>query len=574
MTTTLERASDHAAQAAQVAGWQRRARATKIAVGVLVVALVVVLLYPVAMALTGSVLKGAPGDPDTSLSLQGWKTAYTDPRTYTAWVDSLKIGAATMLVAGVLGTLLAWLVSRTNTPGRGLFRTALMLPLFIPTVLIGMAWTIGVGAVKQLTADVPVLSSLIPEAYSLTGVVVTMTLVVVPLVYLLMLPSFDSMDANLEDAAAANGIPMWRTTLRIVIPLAAPAFISAIILAGVRVLETLDIPLMVGRPAGIEVFATRMYQALFNTPSPNYAAATALGVSLAALAALLVALGAVYVNRRSFVTVAGKGAAKRLVDLGRMRFLAAGLCWLYLALGSLVPVAIVVYGSFEGYIGVWDGSVTLDHWATVLSDSVFWGAIRNTIGLAVLGAVIMTGLGAAAAYGIVRSPSRLRYLLEGVTWVPWAVPGVLLALGILWGYSLVGGLYGTRWLLLIAYVTIYAPLAVRQFSSAMLQLDPALEHAGWTSGSNKLVTFWRLIRPLLLQTTLASLLLSFVLCVREVSVSAFLVSPGNEVLGVRTLDSWTQGGASEAAVYGVCMLIISGVALVAYGLLARRTRRF
>ncbi|SCG77946.1 ABC transporter permease [Micromonospora inositola] len=571
MTVTVERPSDESVQAAR---WQRRDKATKAVVLTALVLGIGILLYPVVMALAGSVLAGAPGSDDVAFSLQGWRAAYADERTYQAWSDSLQIGGATMAIAASLGTLLAWLVSRTNTPGRELFRTALMLPLFIPTVLIGLAWTIGVGSVKRLTENVPVLSSVIPESYSFTGVIVTLSIVVVPLVYLLMLPAFDAMDSTLEDAAAANGIPPWRTALKITVPLAAPAFISAAILAGVRVLETLDIPLMIGRPAGVEVFATRMYQTLFNAPVPNYGKATALGVSLAAVAAVLVLLGGVYVNRRSFVTVAGKGAASRLVNLGRWRFLAAGVCWLYLTIGSIVPVAIVVYGSFEGYVGIWDGSLTLEHWQTAFEDEVFWRSIGNTLLLAFLGAVIMTLLGASAAYGIVRSQSRMRFVLEGLTWVPWAIPGVLLALGTLWGYSFVGGLYGTRWLLLVAYVTIYTPLAVRQFSSAFLQLDPALEYAGWVSGSSKLVTFWRLIRPLLLQTTLASLLLSFVLCVREVSLSAFLVSPGNEVLGVRTLESWTRGGASEAAVYGVCMLLISGVALAVYGLLSRRTRRF
>lgn len=581
MTATLDRSDAQESsrltappeeQARLTRSWRRRSTAAKAAVAALVGGVLVVLAYPVVMALAGSLLDGAPGAAGVDFSTEGWRAAYGDDRTYQAWGDSLRIAAMSVGIAAVVGTVLAWLVSRTNMPGRGLFRTALLLPLFIPTVLVGMAWTIGVGALGNLVGDVPVLGWLLPEAYSTTGVVITLASVAVPLVYLLMLPSFDSMDSALEDAATANGISPRRAVLRITLPLAAPAFISAAILAGVRILETLDIPLMIGRPAGLEVFATRMYQTLFNDPAPNYAKATALGVSLAAFAALLVVVGAIYVNRRSFVTVAGKGSSRRPVDLGRWRFLASGLAWLYLAFASLVPVGIVVYGSFEGYVGLWDGELTLDHWTKVLDSSLFWTSISNTVQLAVVGGVIMTVIGAAAAYLIVRSGSRLRFVVEGITWLPWAIPGVLLALGILWGYSLVGGLYGSKWLLLIAYVTIYVPLAVRQFSSALLQLDPALEQAGWMSGSSRFPTFWRLTRPLLVQTTLASLLLSFVLCVREVSVSAFLVSPGNEVLGVRTLESWTRGAASEAAVYGVCMLVLSGAALVGYGLVSRRSR--
>lgn len=553
---------------------QRRARGSRLALYVVSGIGVCLLLFPVVMGLAASVLTGAPGADDIGLSLDGWRAAYSEEKTYQAFTDSARIALGSVVAAVSFGTLLAWLVSRTNIPGRGLFRTALILPLFIPTVLVGLAWTVGVSKLSRETKGAPVLSWMIPEPYSSTGVIVALTIAVVPLVFLLMLPAFDAMDSQLEDSATANGVAPWRTTMGISLPLVFPALIGAGTLVAVRVLETLDIPLMIGRPAGVEVFATRMYHSVFVAPVPDYAKAGALGVSLAAVAAIFVALGVIYVNRRSFVTVGGRGTGNRSIDLGCLRFVGSGICWLYLAIGSIVPVGIVVYGSFEGFVGTWDGDLTLAHWQAVLDDRLFWESVRNTLVIAMFGAVIMTCLGAAAAYAVVRSGSRLRFVVEGVTWMPWAVPGILLALGILWGYTLVGNLYGTRWLLIIAYVTIYLPLTVRQFASAFRQLDPALEHAGWLSGSSRPVTFWRLIRPLLTQTTLASLLLGFVLCVREVSVSSFLASPGNEVLGARTLERWTVGAASEATVYGVCMLIISGLALTAYGLLSRRSRRF
>lgn len=568
MTTVKERPVR--TPAPEPAGAGRRLPWGRALMAVLIGGTTVLMLYPVAMAVLGSLMDRRPGQRTGGFSFDGWVAAYTDSRTYIAWVDTLTIGVATVAIAGIAGALLAWIVCRTDTPGRGVFRTLLLLPLFVPTVLIGMAWTIGVGALERSVAGTP-FAVLVPGAYSMTGVVLSLSLVAIPLVYILMLPSFDAMDANLEQAASTSGAGPLRTARRVTIPLMAPALLGAMILAGVRVMETLDIPLMIGRPAGVEVFSTRMYESIFRTPTPDYAKATALGVSLGVLAAVLVVLNVRYLSRRSFVTVGGRGGSRQRVELGRFRYLTAALCWLYLLVGVVAPIGIVTYGSFESFIGLWDGNLTLEHWsAAVLADPVFRRAVLNTVLLGAAGAVVMTLIGCLCAYFIVRGGGqRLRKLVEGITWVPWGTPAVLLALGILWGYTLVPGLYGSVWLLLIAYVTVYVPLAVRQFTASLLQLDPSLEQAGWTSGAGRLRSFWALSRPLLLPTAASSMLLSFILVTREVSMSAFLTAPGSEVLGVLALDSWTRGGASQAAVYGVCMIMISGAALVLFGLVNR-----
>src|SRR2546430_17350538 len=352
-----------------------------------------------------------------------------------------------------------------------------------------------------------------------------------------------------------------RVFARVTLLLFRPAILSALLLLFVMGMASYEVPRLIGRPARIDVFTTDIQGAIIAAP-PAFGVASALGLTLLAVCML-----AVFFYRRatrhaeSFATITGKGYRPRGVKLGRARWpVALGVAAMFiLALG--LPLITLVWQSFFRNLAQTFFSAgaraTLDNYEFILSYPIFLAALMTSVLLAVMAATIVAGLTFVMAWIAQRSLPRLGFVLDALAFAPIAIPGVIVGAGILVAYlALPIGIYNTIWILLVACVTLYLPYGMRFASSGIVQIHRELEEMGAVSGAGTAQIFGRIMLPLLTPVLLAGWIYVFVLAVRELGASIFLVGPGTHVLGTISLTMWEEGGSYGAvAALGVIQIV-------------------
>jgi iron(III) transport system permease protein len=364
---------------------------------------------------------------------------------------------------------------------------------------------------------------------------------------------------------------------RVTLPLLRPAILSALLLLFVMGMASYEVPRLIGRPARIDVFTTDIQGAIISTP-PAFGVASALGLTLLAICVL-----AVYFYRRatrhaeSFATITGKGYRPTRVKLGRWRWpVALGIGAMFaLALG--LPLFTLVWQSFfrnlaQPFSLDAAQAATLDNYDFILGYPIFLSAVKTSVILATLAATIVAGLTFVMAWIAHRSLPRYGFLLDALAFAPIAIPGVIVGAGILVAYLMLPiAIYNTIWILLVAYVTLYLPYGMRFASSGLAQIHRELEEVAAVSGAGLGQIFARIMLPLLAPVLLAGWIYVFVLAVRELGASIFLVGPGTHVLGTISLTMWEEGG-SYGAVAALGVVQIVPLAIIVAGLRAVELR--
>lgn len=532
----------------------------------LVIALLgIMIVYPATILLLES-FKAADG----SFTLSWYEQAYTSPRNYRALLNTLVIASATSVVATSIGTALAWVVVRTNVPGRSIIQVGAVIPFILTSFTGALAWILlaapGVGLINQLWTFLGGSGALV-NIYSLAGIVFVGAMHDVPLVFLLVIGALRSMDPSLEEASLASGAGIWHTTTRVTLPLVSPAILSAALLVFVLAAEQFGVPAVLGSPAGIRVLTTAIIESQAVYP-PRAGLGAALCVNL-----LLIAMVGLWLQRRAtggrfYTTVQGKSSQPRQVDIGGFKWLVLGLCVVYLLLAITLPLATLFVSSIRT---VWTADFrweqfTLQNYHWVLFEyPITQRAIRNSLFLGVVGATIGMLFCSVISFLILRTKLPGNRLLDYLSMLPLGFPGVVLAYGMLqtWINPPII-LYGTIWILLIAYITRDLPLGVRATSSTLIQIHPELEESSLSSGANWLQTFRNITLPLLRPGMIAGWILLFVSFTRELSASILLYSPRLEVLSVAIFDMHYDGnfrGLSALAFLQILLaLVMLGVA--------------
>jgi iron(III) transport system permease protein len=520
-------------------------------------------LYPVVMLLFGSVRDAAPGEA-ASFTWTAYREAYTDSSTYRVLLNSLVIAAVKTIFAVILGVFFAWVITRTNTPYPRLLETFVTLPFFVPPILTAIAWAMlanpTVGVINKFFMLLFGMDRPLFNIYSYAGIIWHMTHYSTAFVFLLVVGAFRATDPALEEASRASGASGLKTFFRVTLPLMAPAIMGAGLLAFIRGLEAFESALFFGLPAKIFVFTTEIYAALTQRTPADYPRAMALAALL-----MVITFTGVLIQRRimagkKYFTVTGKGYRPRPVDLGGWRWVTFGLCVGYFFVALVLPVSQLLLSSFFTIFGLYDFKLlTLDNYRQAFSDLLFWRALRNSLVLASGGAVLCMLLSAVIAYIIFRTRFWGKGALDFLSWVPWSLPGMVLALGLLWAYILLPApivLYGTIWILLIAYLTIGLPIGVRSMSGTIVQISEDLEESSRACGASWWQTFVKIYLALLRPGFTAGALLLFFIFLRELSASVLLYSPGNEVLSVAILKYWEAGRSEVVSVIALVMLSI------------------
>ena len=379
-----------------------------------------------------------------------------------------------------------------------------------------------------------------------------------PFLFLFVVEAFRAMDPALEEASRMCGASQWGTFRRVSLPLMMPAVITAFLLSFIRGLENFESPLFFGTPARIEVVTTAIYNSIHHQSIPNYQFASALSFVIMALMFLLVFWQWRLLWGRSFQTVTGKGYSPRVIKLGSWRWLTFALCVAFFLVSVVLPIGQLLLGSFFQFFGFyqWD-MLTLDHYRSVLGNDEVWRAFRNTFLLGFGGASVTMLLGSIVAYVSTRTRWSGRRVIDVLAWLPWTMPGMVLAVGFLWGFAFLPGaitIYGTIWALLIAYVALGTPISVRVMSAAYHQLSFDLEECSRVHGAGWWQTLWRILVALAWPSFAVGWVLTFFGIMRELSASVLLYSVGSEVLSVVLLRMWENGQAEAVSVVGLMMM--------------------
>ncbi len=500
--------------------------------------------------------------------------AYADPRILRLFANSLLYALGTAAVTFVIGGFVAWAVERTDAPGGALFHNLALLSFAIPGLLMAMAWIFvlspNIGWVNAVLKSTFHLGSAPLNIYTMAGMIWALSSHYFPLAYLALGPALRALDVRMEEAGLMAGGRYWHVLPRITLPLLRPAILSGLLLLFVMGLSSYEVPRLIGRPARIDVFTTEIQGATNQTP-PAFGVASALSLTL-----LLVCIVAVYFYRRAtrnaeaFATITGKGYRPTRIELGRWRWpVAAAIALVFLvALG--LPLFTLAWQSFFRNLsqpfmaaGV---PLTLENYRFILRYPVFLEAVRTSVVVSAMAATFVVALTLVMAWLARRSGSRFAWLLDALASAPIAIPSVIVGASVLFTYLIVPiPVYNTIWILFIAYVTLCLPYGMRFASSGITQIHRELEEAAAVAGASLQQIFLRVLLPLILPFLLAAWIYVFVLSVRELGASVFLVGPGTNVLGTVSLTMWEEGG-SYGAVAALGVLQILPLLLIVVGL--------
>ena len=530
-------------------------------------------LQPTVMLLYGSITDAPLGRPG-KLTLENYRTAYADPEIVGVILNSFVFAAGSALLSIVFAAAIAWVVVRTNAPGRRLFELITVVPNIMPPLLIAVAWTFllnpSTGVINILVMRVFGLSAAPFDVYSLPGMIFVEGLILTPLAFLIIAAALRSMDPALEESARMSGSPHLKVVRRVTLPLVRPAILAAAILNFVRAIESFDTPAILALPARIDVLTSKIYKEALDAFPPNHNLAASYGTSLLAITLSLVYVYRVMIRRAErFATVTGKGFRPALIDLGGFRYLASAVAAGILVLLVVFPFLILVLTSLLPYFPMpLDEAMrllTAKHYTTIVNDDRVWTAMGNSLFLAVAGPTLCMLLASVTAYITVKTTIAGRGIVEGLSFLPFAFPGTALGIGLLWAYVRFPiPIIATIWILLIGYITRFFPYGLRSMTATIVQIHRELEEASQISGGGFLVTFRKILLPLMKPGFLAGWILLATIFVREFSLSVFLYTPASEPIGPLLYHLWLDGLHGRMAALGVVVtLLCMGLVMVA-----------
>jgi iron(III) transport system permease protein len=522
-------------------------------------------LVPVAFLLWQSFLTPETASAPAELTFQNYATAYLSTETLRLFGNSVAFGIGSAAVAFVSGTFFAWVNERTDTPFKSLFFALSLVPLVIPAILFTVSWIFlaspKIGIINSALDGVLGTDAVFVDVYSLGGMVFVDGMHQSPLAFLLMSAAFRAMDPALEESALMSGASVaevvWRVTLR----LAWPAALAAFLILFVRAVESFEVPALLGLPVGIEVYTSSIYQAIQKYPS-EVGLASAYGVTLLLIASLCIyAQSRVAADAGRFSTVTGKGFRPRRMRIGGWRYVTAAVFVAYLMVVVVLPFLVLVWCSLQKFYSVPSLAavqhLTFDAYAAVLSYPDIATVVRNTAVLALGTAVIVMLMTSVLAWIVVRTRWPGRGLLDMLVSLPLVFPGIVLGLAVMITYLRIDvGIYGTLWIMLVAYVTRFMPYGMRYATTSMLALHKELEDSAAMSGASWRMTFQRIILPLLKPGLIAGFIYIVIVSVRELSGSILLYSPGSEVVSIMIWEYWQNGQYVELSALGVMLIAV------------------
>ncbi len=526
--------------------------------------LVVLIVLPVAW-----IIAYAFTTKDGVVSLSNFTTIFGDPAFQEPLLTTLTIAVSVGLICCAIAAPMGWLVARSDMPLRGLVRTLVTASFVTPPFLGAIAWELlaapNSGLLNQawrgLTGVGPDVH--IFNIYSLGGVIFVISCYTFPYVFVLVANALERMPGELEDASSMLGAKAWVTARRVTIPMALPALLAGALIAFLQAMNLFGSPAILAIPAGFHTMTTKIWSLFQFPPKPELAAAAAL--PLLVLTIVLLRAQKALLGRRSYAVVGGKYGAPRPVRLGWFRGPALAICLFLLMMPVFLPYAALFNAAFSkvpSKLLTWTNLSMQNVTFTFFELSQTGAVLKNTFFLGAMSATIGTLLALIIAYLTTRRAVRGHRVLGFLATAPIAIPGIVLGVGLFLSYTrppLV--LYGTLWILLIAYVTIELPAAYQQLQSAFHAVHSELEEASRILGASRLRSLWDITAPLLRSGVIATWCFIFVAVVRELSAAVILFTSDTKVLSVLIFDLKESGDLGAIAVLGLTMLVITTIVI-------------
>jgi len=558
----------------------RRSRlASRAWIAFLVALLGFLVIYPVAMLVVGAITDSNPvvdGLAGLHPSIANFTAVLTNPNVRDALINSLIACGGGTALALTIGLTFSWIVVRTNTPAKGFIAAVSMIPLFVPPLVAGVAWVM-LGSPKTGLINLAFKwlgISLHVDLYTMGGLIFVFGIYYAPYVYMFTASALRNMDPSLEEAAEVAGASPVATLFTVTFPLILPAIISGMLLSFVVMLGIYGIPAVLGAPANISVLTTYIFKLTAWQP-PLYNTAAAVAVVLMVVTGFLVVMQQKVISGRSYATVAGKAFRPRSLDLGPWRWATLGLAVVYLLVVVIVPTLALVITAFRKFMFIPTIASLVDmrqyslmHFQAVFDNSITMLSIWNTLEVGVITAIAGGALAFAIGYTVHRTQVGGRRAIDLLSSLPVAIPGLVVGVAYLWAWiAIPGGLYGTIWILALAFIARFMPDTVKVLSTSFMQIHRELEEAAWVCGRGLLSTIRTIVLPLASPGVIAAMTLLFVLGIRELGSSLFLYTSNTTVMAVLLLDYYEGGNTGKTAAFSLVQTLLLAVLIGGFNLI-------
>jgi iron(III) transport system permease protein len=519
---------------------------------------VILIVFPLVRLFKGSIFT-----PEGDLTFIYFLNIFKDRALLGAFRNSMVIATGATFISLVTGVPMAWAVSRTDIPLKNFIRNFTTVSMVTPPFLGAIAWVFllgpGAGKFNLFFRFLFNTDATLFNIFSIAGIAFVISMYAYPFVFLYTTSALDNMDANLEDAANILGSNKWKTLYKITLPLIAPAIISGAILSFLEALALFGVPAVLGMSRGIFTLTTRIYQ-LFNYP-PDYEQGAAMAVPLIIITGMLLIFQFLYLRKKQFTIVSGKSSQPMLISLGMAKWPILGYCILVILLSVIIPYFMLLIISLRK---IWGAPLSLSNLTLENYDFILFRynlsqrSFLNSAFLSLLSATIAVLLGLVITIYIKRTENFGRRFLHYMMILPFAIPGIAMAVAFLWAYIRPPfNLYGTIWILLVAYIARRVPLCYMNCSDAMTQINPELEESARILGASWFKSIFFISIPLLKLSLVSGWMLVFITSFRELSASILLYSPNSEVIAVTIITLFEEGEFEALAALSIVILTIT-----------------
>ncbi len=517
----------------------------------------------------------------SNFTLQNFVRAYSDPGTFAMLLDSFFFAAGSMMVAFFFGGVIAFLVERTNAPMRNAAYGFMFIPLVMPSMLKAIGWVLllspNTGILNKIWFSFGFQEPLF-NAYSISAMFWVEGLSMAPLTFLMLGAALRGMDPSLEEAAFTSGAGRLFTFRKVTLKLMIPALAGIGLLQFIRGLEAFEVPLVMGSGEGIHVFSTSIYLSVREIAPPDYGGGFVLSLVLIAFGVTGVTLyQRTMAKSERYATVTGKGFRPRLISLGKWRWVAGGFIIFFLLASTILPFLVLLWASLLPFYQVPSmeavSQVTLDSYQQLFSRDNFYLAVKNTAILCTLVSVGGMLLATVVSWMVIRLKSKGSRVLDTLAFLPYTIPGIAMGFGFMVVFlAFPNPIYGTLWIIVLAYLANFLPIATRFTHAGVAQIRAELEEAATTSGAGLFTVMWRIIIPLILPSLVAGGLYLFILSAKVMSMAAILWQPDSVILSIYVLQLWDEGSLPVVGAFSVVVIVaFTFLTIVARSVAQRRT---
>jgi iron(III) transport system permease protein len=541
------------------------------------IVLVGLMFPPLWMLMQDSVTTTDAFGDITGLTWQHFHKLVIEKRALTSLANSLVFASGSTVLSLITGGTLAWLVERTNAPLKMLAYLVAIISMGTPYVLHVIAWLFLLGKVgplndiwRQVTGE----SGVLFDVNSMAGMILIEGFLWSPLVFLLLGSTFRAANADMEEAARMSGASVLDTIRRISLPLAMPSLLALALFVFIRAIGGFEVPALVGMPGRIYVLTTDVYESTVTVP-PDLGHAAAFSIVMVVLVAVLLAFyGRLSKNAERYHSITGKGYRPRPFDLGRGRWIAGGLILFNFVVVLLLPLLTLAWMSLLPFLRSISvaalSSLTLKNYQTVFNAHGYVDLAINSLLVAAGSATAIMAITALAGWIAGRNGPGGR-LLDQLATLSLVFPGICLGVAVMEVWLRVPlPVYGTLWIIGIAYVIRYMPFGMRYVYSAVLQLHRELEEAAGMAGAGMITTLRRIVVPLLTPALIAGWLFIFLIANKELAIAVLLASPRSQVIAVAIFDQWVNGQGGELAAFGLIWTVLMTIIATLFFVVTRR----